>query len=777
MKFSGLSPFIFMVLLSSCFNSKLKIEGLEIGRLGGSTERTFNITNIQYQIDGDVFSAVEHNNDLYIGGDFRNVGIASQSTLLYFQNDLEQVGLNTLPEGLELPSDFLGVNGAISGFIPDADGGLYITGSFTQILGETRNRMARLLPNLTLDPDFNPDFSNTVESAVIVGDVIYAIGAFTSVNGSGRNRIIALNRYDGSIDPSFAVGGGFSFVSSIAMRKIHYAADRLFVVGQFETVKGTNRENIVAFELNGTIDNDFNIHFDDQAYDLESDGTYLYVGGRFDNIARGGGYSTGIQQARSKLARIELTAGYPIAAAYPTIDEKIQGMTIAENQLFIGGEFVTIGGFERKRLASFSLSDHSLTSFAPLVDPQLTVPSGNDSVINNLLYHDGHLYIGGEFNFVNSQERKSIAAIRMADQAVRTFDPKINGRPRDFAILNNMLFVGGNMTAFANERVQNFVVMSKDRTTLRSWRPRFDNIVRAVNVLNDVIYIGGYFDNVDGISRSRLAAFDANTKNLTPLSLAFTGDRVLSINGNDQRVVVMGEFSEVEGVTRDNILFLDPNQAHTNLVTKGILNIAIGFDNDIQASVKEGSQLYLVGSFQNALTPGSLTRRRFAVINLATDSLVDLGWDANLSAAATAITKVGSKLYLGGSFTNARGSACNRLAVIEISDGNLDKCANITNQQVRSIFVQNNLMIAFGTFTSVNGTSNLRRRVALYDIDAAHGATPVLLADNPQAGDSIWTHVATDIGLFVFGGFSSYYGQPHYSPYLLTSQNLEDLEP
>src|SRR5436190_5301507 len=95
---------------------------------------------------------------------------------------------------------------ALDGFDPNAnslvevvlvqpDGKILIGGSFTSIAPNggsavTRNRIARLNPDGSLDSTFNPNANAVVYSLVVQADgKILAGGDFTTVGGQVRNRI------------------------------------------------------------------------------------------------------------------------------------------------------------------------------------------------------------------------------------------------------------------------------------------------------------------------------------------------------------------------------------------------------------------------------------------------------------------------------------------------------------------------------------------------------------------------------------------------------------
>src|SRR5437870_2826138 len=85
-------------------------------------------------------------------------------------------------------------NGVVRVVVVQSDGKILIGGDFTTLspnggAAVTRNHIARLNPDGTLDA-FNPNANNTVNSIAVQADgKILAGGTFTSIGGQTRNRI------------------------------------------------------------------------------------------------------------------------------------------------------------------------------------------------------------------------------------------------------------------------------------------------------------------------------------------------------------------------------------------------------------------------------------------------------------------------------------------------------------------------------------------------------------------------------------------------------------
>jgi len=127
--------------------------------------------------------------------------------------------------------------GFVSELAVQGDGKVLIGGSFTNVNGTSRNGIARINGNGTLDNSFNPGTGtdgNVYSVALQPDGKVLLGGGFTNVNGITRNRIARLNA-NGSLDPSFNPGSGpDGGVGAIAVQpdgNILIAGNFLFVNG------------------------------------------------------------------------------------------------------------------------------------------------------------------------------------------------------------------------------------------------------------------------------------------------------------------------------------------------------------------------------------------------------------------------------------------------------------------------------------------------------------------------------------------------------------------
>lgn len=194
-----------------------------------------------------------------------------------------------------------GANGPVLVIALDSDGKILIGGSFTQFNGVTRNRIARLNADGTLDDTFNPGTGPNdavrcigIQSsgAIVIGG---AFGAVGSTNRSGIARLTTT----GTLDTAFNPGSGANnIVRCLAM----LPDDRLYIGGDFTSYNGSTRNRLARLNASGTLDTGFNPSGGANAQiismALQSDGRLL-IGGSFTQ------YNA---QSRNRIARILTTA-------------------------------------------------------------------------------------------------------------------------------------------------------------------------------------------------------------------------------------------------------------------------------------------------------------------------------------------------------------------------------------------------------------------------------------------------------------------------------------
>jgi len=202
------------------------------------------------------------------------------------------------------------------------------------------------------------------------------------------------------------------------------------------------------------------------------------------------------------------------------LDGQVKAIVKIGNTMFVGGLFTTVkepGGLDtaRSNIFAFDATTGAIDpSFAPTLDREVNALAAAP---------DGGLFVAGRFNTVNGIATKGLVKLDPATgQIVTAFKPRSNGAVFDMQVVGNELVIGGNFT-----KVTSFL-----RTVLAA----VDVTTGAVDLNLDLLFAG---------ERST----DHTTGTLTVDKLAVTPD--------GSRLVVIGNFTTVAGLQRDQLGVID----------------------------------------------------------------------------------------------------------------------------------------------------------------------------------------------------------------------------
>ncbi|HJU92491.1 MAG TPA: Ig-like domain repeat protein [Pyrinomonadaceae bacterium] len=276
------------------------------------------------------------------------------------------------------------------------DGKILIGGNFITYDGTSRARIARLNTDGTLDQTFAAVPDDVVRSIVVQPDGKILIGGdFFNVNGNTRNRVARLNS-DGSLDFSFnAVSGSNGAVSTLALQP----DGKIVVGGGFLSFGGVNNTRIVRLTSTGALDATFNpvlgTSLAPRQVLLQPDGKIL-VAGEFIGIDTPFG--------KQGIARLE-TSG----AADPTFNpglgtdgHTIEAMALQpDSKIVIVGWFPTFNGTTVNRVARLNSGGSVDSSFN-------SGDGANSPAFSVALQPDGEILVGGLFTFYNNVSANGI---------------------------------------------------------------------------------------------------------------------------------------------------------------------------------------------------------------------------------------------------------------------------------------------------------------------------------------------------------------------------------
>ncbi|MFM9955769.1 MAG: hypothetical protein ACKVVO_17100, partial [Opitutaceae bacterium] len=397
------------------------------------------------------------NGKLVIGGRFTTVQpgatAAARNHVARFNADGSlDTAYNPNPNSLVLAlvsqleaSNFAGTPRAAVG-----DGKIVIAGGFTSLqpsgtgVVTTRNRIARLNANGTVDSEFDPNANNAVAALAVQRDgKIILGGSFSTLqppgneNSATRNRLARLNA-DGTLDSEFYPNFGGNVVA------IALAPDGdVMVGGQFTSVWGrgtitTQRPYVARLNPDGSLDTGFSASTNSTvaAFAFQPDGKVI-LGGYFTSI-QSRGLATGA--LRNRLARVGADGTLDTTFQVDAEGRPLVSLVQPDGKVVIGGSFTTVGGLTRNYLARLNTDGSVDASYAP------AAPNGR--VLSVVRQADGKLIIAGTFTLIGTTARSYLARLNTDGSLDTTYNTNPSGQVGALALqADGKVLIGGNFTS------------------------------------------------------------------------------------------------------------------------------------------------------------------------------------------------------------------------------------------------------------------------------------------------------------------------------------------
>jgi uncharacterized delta-60 repeat protein len=305
-----------------------------------------------------------------------------------------------------------GADARVYALATQADGKVLMGGDFSATNGFSRNRVARLYEDGSLDLVFDPNANGRVLAlALQTDDKVLIGGTFTELGQTARTNLARVNA-NGSIDSAFAPNPN-SFVHTI----VQQPDGKLLVGGNFTTIAGATRNRIARLNADGTLDG-FNVNADGvvQAIAVQADGQVV-LAGQFLNMNG---------QVRNRIARVSATGALDLSYN-PNVNGTIRAIALQpDGKLMIGGTF-SDSGSGAVNIARINVNG----TFDPLFTAQT-----NAAVLSIALQADGSMLIGGDFTAVNGFGTPINRLARLLDDGAVDvgYNPNVNAGVNAIAI-------------------------------------------------------------------------------------------------------------------------------------------------------------------------------------------------------------------------------------------------------------------------------------------------------------------------------------------------------
>ena len=366
---------------------------------------------------------------------------------------------------------------------------------------------------------------------------------------------------------------------------------------------------------------------------------------------------------------------------------------------FIGGQFTQVGKASRTNLAHI-LSDGSL-------DPSWSanVTSSSGARVSKLLRNSSDLYIAGYFDYMNGITRHGLGKVstKGTGSLDSVWNPDVSGLVYDIALHQSSLYVGGSFATIKSTNRTNIAKITATGTVVvDNWSPQANSYVYVLASDNTHLYVGGSFDTIASSSRGHLARFYLSNGALDIEWDAPTDGSVSALAIINNTIYIGGSFYNVQSQPHQGIAKLSATATGAAILDSWDAQLNTNQINSITKSDSENA-IYIGGSFTSA--KGS-PRSKLAKFSISDGSLSP--WNPRSGSNAVAISTANGELFTSGSFYDADVSSLRTsIAQISTTTGRPTSWAVTfnTSGQVYAMTKVGGYLYLGGTFYTINGVS------------------------------------------------------------------------
>ncbi len=565
-------------------------------------------------------------------------------------------------------------------------------------------------------PELGYVTNGTVNAVAHSEGVTYIGGAFSQVGpATGPSVGVSLSTAKDLSLPR--VWGGSAVIDTVAQDE----KGGYFIGGNFTHVGGVPCSNLAYIESTGQVDTSWCPAPNGAVQALAFSGATVYAGGAFTKIGT---------ETREHLAAVcatakcegEVAAGRA-TAWNPEANASVATLAVSGTTVFAGGEFTTIGGETRERIAAICATAKCEGEVAAS-DATSWNPKANGAV-NAIVVSGSTVYAGGIFTEIGGSLREHLAAVcatakcegEVPAGTATAWNPELTGAGVfALAVSGSTVYAGGEFTkvgttarkdiaaicAVAN--CEGKVVAGK----ATAWKPNANAKVQTLAVSGANVYAGGAFTEVAAVQRNFIAELNASTPAKAEPWNPNANNAVDAVTVNSTTSVVYfgGSLSSIGGQARENLAALNSGNEVTSWEP--------GANKPVNTLIVSGSTVYAGGAFTEI---GGEPRKDVAAVCATAECEGEVAagkataWKPEANNTVVTLALSGSTIYAGGEFTKLGGVAHERIGAVcviaecevGVAAGKATAWSPKANGKVEALAISGSTVYAGGAFTEAGG--------------------------------------------------------------------------
>jgi len=220
---------------------------------------------------------------------------------------------------------------------------LYVAGSFNSVNAEEKRGLAAIHTSTGANVSWHVVPQVDVSCLAISGTKVFAAsGQSFRMGWLPCNNFAVINNSTGEATlTDLDLDGG-------AITEMSMVYDVLYLSGTFTTINGTDREHLGALDLNtGSV----------LPWAPVTNGTVRAFAGKGTRMFLGGDFTSVNGTARSGLATVNITTGALLPWSCDLDDGEVLALDILDNALYVGGNFTSLRSTERFGIAAVNMDD------------------------------------------------------------------------------------------------------------------------------------------------------------------------------------------------------------------------------------------------------------------------------------------------------------------------------------------------------------------------------------------------------------------------------------